>query len=366
MKCTYLYFCLLALSLCVGAAAAQGSPLEQAFGMSGGFVDESFVNSIIGLGEEAGLPWSGTSLDDPSSASSFLSEFYINTSVPILGGFTPVKFDVTHKTPSKIYFGSGTGITYTQYKSFVSSTKGNELWIQKGADWSQYAIVPAGTALQLIAFSAAGGQADYFDTLQTDSASITSKRVNFYPGYNSMTFVADKVGRHILLFVLNNQPSNAVVVDVISEAPPALPAAQTAVPTPIVGPTTTTYSGQSTVTGSVSQTTQTSGGSALYQTYGTAYTPPTGGVSGDTPVTIQSTMKGYDVYVDGVQVGKDGFNGDALDGVFRFMVVGGQTHTIRIFDGVNNYEKPVYFERGVTKVINVPAAATVYTTGGLI
>jgi hypothetical protein len=77
-------------------------------------------------------------------------------------------------------------------------------------------------------------------------------------------------------------------------------------------------------------------------------------------------MKGYDVYVDGVQIGKDGFNGDALDGVFRFTVVGGQTHSIRIYDGVNNYEKPMYFERGVTKVINVPAATTVYTTGGYI
>lgn len=361
MKSTYLYFCLLALSLCLGAATAQGSPLEQAFGMSGGFADESFVNSIVGLGEEAGLPWTGTEFDNSSSAYSFLSEFYINTSIPVVGGFTPVKFDVTHKMPSRIYFGSGRDVTYTQYQSFMSSTKGNELWIQKGADWSQYAIVPAGTALQLIAFSAAGGQADYFDTLQTNSASVASKRVSFYPGYNSMTFVADKVGRHILLFVLNNQPSNAVVVDVISEAPPALQTTmQTAMPTPTVGPTTTTYSGQSTVTGATQI-----GGSTMYQAYGTTQTPSMAAASGDTPVTIQSTMKGYDVYVDGVQVGKDGFNGDALDGVFRFMVVGGQTHTIRIYDGVNNYEKPVYFERGVTKVINVPAATTVYTTGGL-
>ena len=74
-------------------------------------------------------------------------------------------------------------------------------------------------------------------------------------------------------------------------------------------------------------------------------------------------MRGYDVYLDGAMIGKDGANGDALDGVFRFSVVGGQTHTIRIFDGENNYEKPMYFERGVSKVINVPAATTVYTSG---
>lgn len=352
--------------------------------MSGGFVDESFINSMIGLGEDAGLPWSGTAFEDPSSAYSLFSEFYINTSVPIMGGFAPVKFDVTHKKPTKVYFGSGNGITYTQYQSFVSTTKGNELWIQKGADWSQYAIVPTGTALQLIAFSAAAGQADYFDTLQTDSASVTSKRVTFFSGYQNMNFVADKVGRHILLFVINNQPSNAIVIDVISEAPPATQTtAQTGMPTTsgaasAATSATTTYNGKTTSTGSVSQTSsssvsQTSGttyGATYGATYGTTYPPTytqaTSTVAGDTPVTIQSTMKGYDVYVDGVQIGKDGFNGDALDGVFRFMVVGGQTHTIRIYDGANNYEKPMYFERGVTKVINVPAATTVYTTGGHI
>lgn len=384
MKSTYLYFSLLALCLCVGAAAAEPSSLEQAFGMSGGFVDESFINSMIGLGEDAGLPWSGTAFEDPSSAYSLFSEFYINTSVPIVGGFTPVKFDVTHKKPTKVYFGSGNGITYTQYQSFVSTTKGNELWIQKGADWSQYAIVPTGTALQLIAFSAAAGQADYFDTLQTDSASVTSKRVTFFSGYQNMNFVADKVGRHILLFVINNQPSNAIIIDVISEAPPATQTtAQTGMPTTSGAASTatsakTTYSGKTTSTGSVSQTSsssvsQTSGttyGATYGATYGTTYPPTytqaTSTVAGDTPVTIQSTMKGYDVYVDGVLIGKDGFNGDALDGVFRFMVVGGKTHTIRIYDGANNYEKPMYFERGVTKVINVPAATTVYTTGGYI
>jgi hypothetical protein len=356
--------CFLALCICIGAAAAQGSPLPQAFGMSGGFVDGSFINSMIGLGEEAGLPWTGPEFDNSSSAYSFLSEFYINTSIPVVGGFTPVKFDVTHKTPSRIYFGSGRDVTYTQYKSFASSAEGNELWIQKGPDWSQYAIVPEGTALQLIAFSSAGGQADYFDTLQTDSASVTSKRVSFYSGYNSMSFVADKSGRHILLFVLNNQPSNAIVIDVISEAPPAV---QNAVQTTTITPSTTTlpttnYGGQTTTTGSVGGT---SVGSTSYQTYGTTYPPLASAIAGDTPVTIQTSMKGYDIYVDGVQVGKEGFNGDALDGIFRFMVVGGQTHNIRIYDGVNNYEKPVYFEKGVAKVINVPPATTVYTTGGL-
>ncbi len=77
-------------------------------------------------------------------------------------------------------------------------------------------------------------------------------------------------------------------------------------------------------------------------------------------------MKGYDVWVDGNYIGREGTGGDALDGIYKFRVVGGQTHTIRVFDGMNNYEKPMYFERGVSKVINVPPAATVIVSGGLV
>jgi hypothetical protein len=35
-----------------------------------------------------------------------------------------------------------------------------------------------------------------------------------------MNFNADKVGRHMLYFVVNNQPSNVVVVDVFAQASP--------------------------------------------------------------------------------------------------------------------------------------------------
>lgn len=342
MRFGFIGVCLLVMCFSTGAAAGQGSNVQQTLSVSSGFIDDNFINSLLNLGEEAGLPWSGPDFENSSQTYSFFSEFYINTSMPLVGGFAPVKVDVTHKTPSKVYFGSGREVTFTQYQSAVASTRSNELWIQKGADWSQYAIVPAGTVLQLIAFAPLGGQADYYELTQTDTAGVTSKRVNFYSGYNSINYAADKVGRHILLFVLNNQPSNAVIVDVISQAP-SLPQAPIQ-PSPAGG--ATNY-----------------GGTAQYQTYSTTYVPQTSVATGDTPVTIQTTMKGYDVYVDGVFVGKDGAVGDQLDGVFKFTVLGGQMHTIRIFDGVNNYEKPMYFERGVAKVINVPPATTLTVVG---
>ena len=77
-------------------------------------------------------------------------------------------------------------------------------------------------------------------------------------------------------------------------------------------------------------------------------------------MTIQTTMKGYDVYVDEVFIGKEGTGGDPLDGIFKFKVVGGMNHLIRVFDGENNYSKEIYFERGVHKIINVPPGTTVY------
>ena len=284
--------------------------------------------------------WFGPEFENVSSATNFVSEFYMETS----SGFAPVKIDVTKKMPSRIYLGSGQDVAYTQYQSAMASFRGNELWIQNGANWSQYVIVPAGSEIQFIAFAPSGGQVDYYEILQTDSLNIASKHLNFFTGYNSFDFRADEVGRHVLLFVLNNQPSNAIIIDVISQS--------TSIPS----------SATSTQHPSAAASTQ-------YQTSGAAYATQTAAqtamVAGDTPVTIQTTMRGYDVYVDGALIGKDGANVDALDGVFRFNVVGGQTHTIRIFDGENNYEKPMYFERGVLKVINVPAATTVYTTGML-
>ncbi len=366
MRFNCLCLCLLILILGAGATSAigaQGFSMQQSIGLTGGAFNEEYVNSLFGIGDtgtELSVPWFGPEFENTSSASSFLSEFFINTSVPVMG-FNPVKIDITHKMPSRIYFGSGKDITYTQYQSAIATARGNELWIQKGLDWSAYAIVPAGTGLPLIALAPAGGQADYYEITQTDAVNITSKRVNFFVGYNSLNYMADKVGRHILLFVQSNQPSNSIIIDVISQAPPVSQASAVSQmpPSTNMPPAYNQPNAGLTATSGLGQTTTSV--TTSYQTYGAPYSPQTA-VSGDTPVTIQTTMKGYDVYVDGAMVGKEGRNGDVLDGVFRFSVVGGMAHTIRIFDGENNYEKTMDFVRGVAKVINVPAATTVYTT----
>jgi len=375
-------FCLLVvLSIGSGLAAAQGFSVQQSFGMANAFnqtLNDDYLG-FFGPGFSANFsyPWFDWEFNesyDLGDMYSYYSEYYISTGLPVVGGIisTPVKFDIKRGTPSKIYLGSGQQVSYSQYSTSIAPTRGNELWIQGPSEWSQYVVCPAGTGLQLVAFSPAGGQADFFEIIQTNVVNATSKRYQFYSGYNSMNFAADQIGRHILIFVVNNQPSNAIIVDVISPAPPAV---QTPVATQMP-----VASGPVNLPGSqaAASQTQSTGSSFQYSSqYSSQYTSsavpgplpttsPSGIPSGDTPVTIQTSLLGYDVYLDGAFIGKEGTGGDALDGIFRFKVVGGQTHTVRVFDGMNPYERTMFFERGVTKIINVPPATTVVVAGGLI
>jgi hypothetical protein len=70
-------------------------------------------------------------------------------------------------------------------------------------------------------------------------------------------------------------------------------------------------------------------------------------------------MRGYQVFVDENYIGTEGSNGDPLDGVFNFNVIGGQNHNIRVYDGQFNYPKSMYFERGVLKIVNVEPGTAV-------
>jgi hypothetical protein len=147
-----------------------------------------------------------------------------------------------------------------------------------------------------------------------------------------MNFNADQVGRHMLYFVVNNQPSNVVVVDVFSQAQPgSMPPSTSSV---------VSYGGQI------------STGSPQYNPQ-----PTPGPASGDVSVTIKSNgMRGYEVYLDDVYIGKE----TSGDGSFSFSVKGNMNHDIRVFDGQFNYPKRIYFQSGVSKIINVEPGTAVY------
>ncbi|HPT18702.1 MAG TPA: hypothetical protein PLJ25_01460 [Methanothrix sp.] len=123
----------------------------------------------------------------------------------------PVSYNINN-TPYGVYYGNGQGLPYSQYKS--ASNRGNELWIQGATNWTEYAVIPVGAMLQLIAGVPAGGSGGFYETLQTDSVSTEYRTAALNSGYNTMNFQADRIGRYMLYFVVGSQPSNVIVVDV--------------------------------------------------------------------------------------------------------------------------------------------------------
>lgn len=282
-----------------------------------------------------GFPWYNSNISfyygfntspEMSQAFSFFSEYYINTGTPIVGGIvsTPTRYEIAQATPSTVYFAGGQQLPYSQYASAVLP-RGNELWVQGARDWSQYVVAPVGTWLQLVAYSPQGGSAGFYEIIQTGTSSVKYRTYKLYPSYNRMDFYADQPGRHILLFVVNNQPSNAVIVDVFYQAPPSTEIVTvTPEPSPITTP-------------------------------GYTPTPPPQpqptpvATTGDVPVTVRyPSAESIDVYVDGQYVGSG-------VGSVSFRVQGGMNHDITVWDGTWYYQKNLYFESGIPKIIYVEA-----------
>ena len=172
------------------------------------------------------FPWYSSDLTfykNPVADTTFspYQQYYAGTGAPVVGGIisNPTKFDITKKTPSSVFYGTGVGLPFSQYDSVVPS-KANDLWIQGATNWTQYVVSPVGTWLQLIAYAPVEGPAGFYETIQTDTTSSKYNTYQFNQGYNTMNFKADEIGRHLLYFVVNSQPSNVVVVDVFAPAEP--------------------------------------------------------------------------------------------------------------------------------------------------
>ncbi len=238
----------------------------------------------------------------------------------------PQKHDKKSEIPTTVYFGyQMTAVPYTQYQTYATYTGGNSLWIEGATSWTQYAVVPQGARLSLLAASSAGGDGYLYEI--APGGKLNTNSYYFYP-YNYIDIYADTIGQHILLFIMDGQVSNSIVIDVIGYYPQypqqVQPQPYTWSTTPLPGPTPA----------------------------------PT---SGDTPVTVSSQgMRGYQVFLDENYIGTDGMGGDPLDGKFSFKVAGGQYHDIRVYDGQFNYRNRLFFERGIQKIIYVEPGTAVY------
>jgi len=243
MKYSKILLFMTALVCLAFQACAQSDPLGESsasgtMGSSGDYLSPNMGQMYRGTSDPglAGMlnwldtpvpnfPWYTTggafySQAVPVTTFSPFTQYYVTSGTPVVGGIisNPAKFDITQRTPSTVYYGAGVGLPFTQYASIVPS-KTNDLWIQGATNWTQYVVSPVGTWLQLIAYAPVEGPAGFYETTQTDTTSTKYETYQFNQGYNTMNFNADKVGRHMLNFVVNSQPSNTVIVDVFSQAP---------------------------------------------------------------------------------------------------------------------------------------------------
>ncbi len=70
----------------------------------------------------------------------------------------PKKHEIKDNMPATVYFSyQMQAVPYTQYQKYAIYTGGNSLWIQGASSWSQYAQVPQGSSLSLLATTSTGG-----------------------------------------------------------------------------------------------------------------------------------------------------------------------------------------------------------------
>lgn len=192
-----------------------------------------------GIGE----PWVGGDPPSWDSYSSYSQYFWM----PIWTGpkkhiELPKKHFIAEETPIRVYYSNQMHeVPYAQYQSTGGYTGGSSLWILGSSNWSQYAMVPAGACLSLLAVSPSGGNG-YLYEIRPDG-NLTKESFYFFPGSSQMNFYAETPGLHILLFVIGSEASNAVVVDVralpqaapvqaapVNIQPPAYPPSEAIVP----------------------------------------------------------------------------------------------------------------------------------------
>ncbi len=208
----------------------------------------------------------------------------------------PTKFELQGQEPVTLYFGSAQkAVPYQQYQSYALTTGLNSLWIMGQSSWTEYAVVPQGSGLTLIADSPSGGYGYLYEVYP--DGTLDTNSYSFYP-YNQIGFYADQVGQHLLFFVINGQPSNVIVIDVVAYQPP----------------------------------------------------PP---VFSYAMVTVNSAwLRGYSVYLDGSYQATEGTTGEP-DGQVTITVPGDQYHTVAVYGSGFSYTNNRYFNAGWSYTLNV-------------
>lgn len=113
---------------------------------------------------------------------------------------------------STIVYIGGAAVPLSSYQIDL----GKYLWIEGNNGLSQFASINQYTTISLLAYTYTGGQGEILEIYPSTSNQGTSQRTyfNFNPGYNWIPYRGDVAGKHYLLFSMNDQPSNAIIIDV--------------------------------------------------------------------------------------------------------------------------------------------------------
>ncbi len=188
-------------------------------------------------------------------------------------------FNLTEGGPQAVRL-AGSDVNFTEY---ASQKRSNELWVRNNLSWTQYIMAHQGERIELVTFTPTGGSADLYRIFYS-SGNISHKGYRLLPGYYIMNLSAYELGRTMLIFAVDNQPANAVMIDVL---PPKAEA----------------ESGPVAVESLLAKKAR---------------------------VTIQSDrVKGYDVFVDGAFYSSDIGDG-VIDGAASFSLSGEKMHTVTI------------------------------------
>jgi len=212
-------------------------------------------------------------------------------------------FNLTAGGPEKFSL-AGSEVNSSDY---LSGKRQNELWVRNNLTWTQYLLARSGDRIELVAFTPTGGSADLYRILYS-SGNISHRGYDILPGYYLLNISAGEQGRMMLILAVDNEPANAVIIDIL---PPVTKAEAGPVAVESLQP-------------------------------------------GRARVIIQTErVKDYDVFVDGAFYSSD--IGDGVsDGIASFTLSGEKMHTIVIskkdYVGKTEYnsEHKRYFKGGHT------------------
>ena len=154
--------------------------------------------------------YQGSALSDFEN-SALYTQFYGSTmgSVPATLLTAPAPVDLTGKAPAYVYF--GTAMQKVDYSTYQPAAAGNALWLAGMTSWSQYAIVPQGSIINLLAIPVKESQGSF--VVYHPSGQRYEFNYYLFPS-SQLQLYADAPGRYQVSFIVDGAASNTVFIDV--------------------------------------------------------------------------------------------------------------------------------------------------------